>query len=370
MTKILSVVWYKVLPPQYGGQKGTAIFNKYLGKNFPLVCLCSRDNPHSIELTYELLPELPVSKFQFINPFCWIKIFKTAKKEDISHIIIEHPYHGISGWLVKKFLGIKLVVHSHNIESQRFKEQGKWWWWILQILERRTHQIADFNFFKTEANMSMAIQKFNLEQKKCVEIPFGIEDYISMTDSTIKNLIYRRHSINPTQKLFLFAGTLDYDPNAKAVEAFYKEIAPRLDTELKGEYKIIICGRNRFKKFQYLKNLKHQNIIYAGEVEDIENYFHAADVFINPVRTSNGVQTKIIEAIKYGLNTVVFKSQLKGINKDVIGNKIFSARDNDWNQFHEKIIQSLAISFSTTDAFFNLYSWENIMAEIIKKKIF
>lgn len=52
MSKILSIVWYKVLPPVFGGQKGIAGFNKHLAKHHPLVCLCSSTfrRPRSLNL--------------------------------------------------------------------------------------------------------------------------------------------------------------------------------------------------------------------------------------------------------------------------------------------------------------------------------
>ena len=361
MTKILSIVWYKVLPPRFGGQKGTALFNKYLVQHFPLVCLCSSNNNPPLDLSYKLVPELPVTKFQFIDPSCWFKILNIAKKEKITHLILEHPYHGIAGWLVKKFSGIKVIVHSHNIESERFREQGKWWWWILRILEKWAHRNAELNFFKTGNDMSFAIKHFKLNPAKCTIIPFGIEISETRIDKKdARKLIMERHSILPGDKIILFAGTLDYQPNADAVESIYKKIAPGLLQNQEFNFKIVICGRNNFNEFQYLKDLKNPQIIYAGEVNDISTYFAAADVFINPVRVSSGTQTKVIEAISYQLNTVVFRKQLEGIHILVCYDKIYTVPGEDWNEFNKQIINASKTVSPTPEVFFEYYNWNRI----------
>ncbi len=311
MEKILSVVWYKVLPAKYGGQKGIALFNKYLAREAELVCLCSKNNEPGGKVNYKLIPGLPVSKTQFINSFCWHKIISTVKKEKITHLILEHPYHGIAGWLAKKIHGVKLIVHSHNIEALRFKETGSRWWRLLAIYEKWVHRQANLNLFKTEDELQYAVANFGLNKEKCLVTHYGIDPEEKRPDQGVaKNIIAERHNILPPEKILLFAGTLDYKPNATAVENIYKEIAPRL-AESNFQGRIIICGRNKLPSFQYLNSLSHPMVINAGEAEDIENYFAAADVFINPVLTGGGVQTKVIDALSYGFGVVAFRYMLE-----------------------------------------------------------
>ena len=122
--KVLSIVWYKVLPPKFGGQKAIAFFNENLGKLTSLSCICSRNN-ETEKADYSAYNSLPISKTQFLNPFVWFKIYLVAKKTKSTHLILEFPYHGISGLICKKYLGTKLIINTHNIEFLRFKEQNK-----------------------------------------------------------------------------------------------------------------------------------------------------------------------------------------------------------------------------------------------------
>src|SRR5437868_1727006 len=142
MSRILSISWYKVLPPKYGGQKGIALFTKYLSKFHEILFLCSKNNEVG-GMPFKIEPKLPVSKSQFLDPFCWRKIVKIAKEFQPAYIILEHPYHGIAATLAKKKTAAKLIVHSHNIESQRFRSLGKWWWKFLARHERWVYQNAE-----------------------------------------------------------------------------------------------------------------------------------------------------------------------------------------------------------------------------------
>ena len=100
-------------------------------------------------------------------------------------------------------------------------------------------------------------------------------------------------------------------------------------------------------------------ILYAGEVEVLTDHYIAADAFINPVLTSTGIQTKMIDAIAHNCNTVCFQG-LTGIELiETAGNKLFPAKDNDWNSFASSVIQALeSPAVPTPESFFEKYGWD------------
>jgi glycosyltransferase involved in cell wall biosynthesis len=337
-TRILSIVWYKVLPARFGGQKGIANFNEALGKLFPLVCLCSRNNEAPDNLSYSVIPVLPVSKLQFLNPFIHQKIVTIAKKEKPTHIILEHPYHAKAALKACRATGAKLMVHSHNIESERYRQLGKRGWQLLYKHEKKVHQQADLSLFKTEDELAFAIQNFELSPGKCMVMPYGIEQPHKLNRDAARKVIADRHAIPSNSKILLFAGTLDYTPNEQAVINLVTQIAPLLSND----YKIIVCGRNRIKGFEHLNDLSHPNVILAGEVMDIDTYFAAADCFINPVMTGGGVQTKNLDALAYDLNLVCFNDMLSGIDLSLCGEKVFTASPGNWEKFADSIDKAMA----------------------------
>ena len=133
------------------------------------------------------------------------------------------------------------------------------------------------------------------------------------------------------------------------------------------EYAIVICGRNKLPEFQYLKGLKHEAIVYAGEVEDLEMYYAAADVFINPLAASSGVQTKTMDALQQGLNVVCFAGNIEGVPMQLVQAKMFIAADNDWGDFAGNIVSAAANSISTPAGFFEEYSWGEIVNRVANK---
>lgn len=361
--KILSIAWYKILPAVFGGQKGIAGFNAHLSRRYPLTCLCSVNNEPGNDTPYKVIPQLPVSKTQFLNPFCWKKIIAIARQEQPTHIILEHPYHGIAAYQAAKKTKAVLVLHSHNIESERFRQIGKVGWRLLQRYEKWIHRKAGSVLFKTTTDRDFAITHFDIPESKCRIVPYGIEKKELMNKTTAATLIRQRHSIQPGEKILLFAGTLDYAPNADAAEAIYQNIAPLLEQQGL-TYRVIICGRNKNSRYQYLEKLNHPLVIRTGEVTDIDTYFSAADVFINPVLQGSGIQTKNIEALQHHCNLVCFENMADADMLAVAAEKIFTVPPGEWREFVQQIQEATVNSEPTPESFFGYYEWERIVEQL------
>lgn len=364
MENVVSVVWYKVLPAKYGGQKVITLFNEYLANHFSVTCLCSYNNEPKGDEPYSIIADLSLSKLQFVNPLCWVKILKLVSGRKAKYLIIEHPYHGLTGFLAKKLLGVKLIIHSHNIEFLRFKEQKKRGWRLLGLYEKWAHQRADLSVFTSEEDQLLAVEQFGILPEKCIVVPYCIEKKLKHISKTkAREFLNRQYNILPDEKILLFAGTLDYLPNAEAVEYIYKEIAPRLAKNRDFQFKIIICGRNRFKEFHYLNTLKHENVIMAGEVDDVDILFTGADVFINPVQQGGGIQTKNIDALNANLSVVCFEHMLQGIPLKVVNGNLLIAERNNWNNFTDKIIiWSNSPPLPKSQDFFDYFNRATVMA--------
>jgi len=362
--KILSMVWYKVLPPKFGGQKGIALFNQYLSRYCQLTCLCSDDNTDPGDLSYKVLPILPTGRKHVFNPFYWSKIRKAVSATAPSFLILEHPYHGIGA--ITAIAGKKtgLIVHAHNIEFLRFRQIGKWWWRILQRYEGFVFRRAELVLFKTNSDQDFAVQHFKLDKDKSLVLPYGVERPAIPKDA--KDHVRRQFNIAPDEKILLFAGTLDYEPNAKAVENIYNELAPRL-RKAGFKFRILICGRNKFPAFQYLKELQAADIIMTGEQDSIIPFFAAADAFINTTVSGGGIQTKILDAIAHECNTVSFLSMTAGIPTETCEPKLFIAENENWDDFAVLTIHAANQQNHTPEAFFEHFSWDKLLQPLIRK---
>jgi glycosyltransferase involved in cell wall biosynthesis len=362
MNNFLSIVWYRVLPPEYGGQKGIAHFNHCLGKKVPLTCLCSRNNVPEDILPYKILNNLPVSRFQFWNPFVRKQILSLIRQQSFTHIIIEHPWHGWLGKYKQKF-GFRFIVHAHNIEHLRMKERGKLWWQLVKRTEQKAFDIADHILFKTERDKETAIKLFNISPQKCFIVPYGIKETEQPAPNiAIKEQLRKKYNIAPDEKLLLFAGTLNYEPNAKALEIILRQIIPLLQKK-NFRFRLIICGALPEKRMLQLNAIP--NVTAAGFVASIQDYLQSADVFINPVLDGSGIQTKNIEAIANGCTIVATAFAATGLPAYLINEKVFVSPDNDWEHFTNNIIIAASKTSNVPQQFYNDYAWQNIIDRLL-----
>jgi hypothetical protein len=190
-----------------GGQKGIALFYAAFSKIMPTTIVSTKNNGLPENLNAEFLPIISERKNRYYNPSMFFILKKIIKKNNSTHLILEHPYLGWLGIILKLFCNIKLIIHSHNIESLRFKSTGKWWWGILWHYERFTHRMAAINFFITDEDRAYAIKRFKLSPDKCHTITYGF-DFNSAPNqeekSAAKNVLQSQYKIAAEEKILLF----------------------------------------------------------------------------------------------------------------------------------------------------------------------
>ncbi len=356
--KILDIVWYKFLPARFGGQKGIEGFLTALTDSCEVVVLCSKNNTPTGAEPYKVLPLLPTSKLQFINAVNWRLIRKICVEEKITHIFVEHPYYHWGVRYANRMLQLPVIIHSHNIEAERFKSLGKWWWKRLWKYEGIAYRQADFNLFKTALDMAYAVDQYHVPPEKCMVLPYSLSANHKVHDKRISaDTIRKQYHIPATHKILLFSGTLDYKPNATAVEKIYSHIAPLMLNAFPHPFTILICGRNELPAFSYVKDLQHPNIQQIGFVENIDELTAAANVFINPVTEGGGVQTKTLDALGQHTTVVSFASGAAGIDIKITGQKLQVCSDGDYVGMVELLNHSMKQDLLTSPVFFENYSW-------------
>ena len=363
-THIAAIIPYRIYPAKMGGQKGIAMFYEYLAKILPVTMLgIPNQLPERFDGKFE--PVLTDSQFRYINPGLFLKIKKRIENIGATHLVLEHPYFGWLGMALQQVCKIQLVIHSHNIESLRFKSMRKWWWGILWQYERITHRRADVNFFITNEDKAYAIKEFKLEEVRCHTITYGIEmeEAPSPEDKmTARSKLQELYDIQPDHNILLFNGTLSYEPNLQALDNILNNISPSLLKKTGYNYKIIICGKGLPAEYDELRSYSTSNIIYAGFVDDITMYFKGADIFLNPIVDGGGIKTKLVEALGYNNSAVSYASGCIGIPLEITGKKLFVIPDNDLEQFVSAIV-SVRKEELIPAAFFNHFYWANIAAK-------
>ena len=363
---LLGIVSYKVFPARLGGQKGIADFYRFLAAENKIILASSSDNELSEALPFQILNFLFNQWKGFFNIIYIPKLIALIRKYSVDAVLIEHSYFGWMGIMVRWLTGKPYIIHSHNIESHRFNVAGRKWWRFYVRYEIFVHQQADFTFFKCQEDQDWAIEQWNIQPQKCCVITYGtnIAEAPSLEEKFVcRNRIAAIHSIDTSETIFLFNGSMNYTPNIDSIQIIINQIIPILQkTELK--YRIILCGDFLSDKLaNQIKSIPQ--IIFTGYVPDINLYFKGADAFINPSILATGIKTKLVEALANNLTVISTISGARGIEESIVKDKLILVKNEDWNGFANEMIQiKKRNQIDTQKAFYDSFYWGNIAAKV------
>jgi polysaccharide biosynthesis protein PslH len=360
MAHVLALVTFKVFPPRMGGQKGVALFYKHLAKYLDVTLATSPDNDTQSAQAFSLdIKSLLYSNKKIYGNLTKLKkLEQLVRKTSTDVLISEHSYPAFLGLWLRKKTGRPLIIHSHNIEALRFRQMGRGWWKQYLNYERWVHRQADFNFFISQDDQDYAIRAFGLEPQKCAVITYGIE-LGSPVAPINKRSLKKSLGLIENDFLFLFNGTLDYAPNVHAVQDLIHRIAPLLSSQLKS-YRIVITGTRAICELISQLN-QHPLIVYKGFVDNMDPYYQAADLFLNPVNNDSGVKTKVIEALANNCTVVSFAAGATGIPVGICAGKLVTVPNGDYEEFSRQVIdQAKKEQPNTPIGFYEYYNWDNI----------
>jgi len=364
---VLGIVSYKVFPAHMGGQKYIADYYAELSKHAKLVLAVSRDNTVDRFSPYKVLPFLFNHWFGPLNIIYVYKLYQIIRKEKINVILIDHTYFGWLGVILQFLTNKKLVIKSANIESLRFKDMGRSGWRLYDQYEGWVHRNAMLNFFITDEEKKLAINRWNLMPATCETLKYGVKlkEPISKAERThYRNLLIQEHNLSPHTKLFLFNGTLDYLPNSDALYVITQELIFRMESSLT-TYKIFICGNQISSEWEKVL-LQNQHVIYKGFVHDIAPYYKGTDCFICPITLGTGIKTKIVEAIAYGLPVIACRKSGEGFTDINLGKQLRIIDNYNWNAFADAMLELDHYNFiETPEAFYTAFNWPTIVQDSI-----
>ncbi|GAB3413018.1 glycosyltransferase family 4 protein [Niabella aquatica] len=371
MSHIASIVPYKIIPAIKGGEKGIYYFLKHVAKYAHVTCFTVSENTGTVAgVDFTDVLGSTVKKSRYADLSIFSKIKKTCRARGIRHVIIEHPYYAWLGIALKRLGGLKLIIHSHNIEAARFKSMNKWWWRIMYQYEKLAHRNADFNFFITEEDMAYAIDAYKLDAKKCTVVTYGIEaGAVPPAGEKLqcRNTVCKELGLPADTRLILFNGTLDYGPNREGLDRILNEINPELLKTCSFPYRIVICGLRLAERYDQLKAYKDQHIIYKGFVEDIDLYFKAADLFINPITDGGGIKTKLVEALGANTPAVSFKTGAYGVPPHSTGDHLTVVEDGDTRAFAAAVCKKANRGPGDIPrSFYEHFSWDAIAQKAVR----
>lgn len=357
------LVPYTFVPPRNGGQWAIFGYCRYLSEAWPLVVLGVEENAPTPYFEQQALFEMRPSRY--VDPRVGWRVRKCLQRENIAYLAMQHHYLGLLLWPFTIGLGLKWLVFSHNLEYQRWRSLGKWWWPLMWLSEWWVYRRADRVFFVSRDDRDAAPRAFGLPPERCVWAPFGVNQTASPppADSRqAREAITARHGFSADERLCLFFGPQQYAPNLEAVLFLLREVWPLLPPD----YRLLICGGGLPEAYRPLLAGSANNVSYLGYVEDIEQYVLGCDLVLNPIFSGGGVKTKLIEAVGLGKTVVSSANGALGVDPADFGQKLVIVPDHDAPAFAAAIRQALSNEdLPTPPAFYARHYWGNAVRPVV-----
>lgn len=350
---LAAIAPYTFWPAHSGGHQAVAAYTRALARAWPTVCIGTYTNAPLPDV--EMLGLFADTPFKYINPAVGWRIRRLIQSRGIRFVAIQHHYHGLLLLPFLMGLGVRVVVFSHNIEFQRWRSIGRWWWPLMYLTERWVYRRADAVGFISLQESQQAPNLFGLPPDKCLHTPYPIErPAVVIPKSDARAALNARHGFPPEDKLLLFFGPQSYLPNLEAVERLVFDIHPALlRLNPQSNYRLLICGGGLPEHYHQFSDKQTLGIHYLGYVPDLNTYLAAADLVLNPVNSGGGVKTKLVEAVAAGKTVVSTRTGALGVDASAYGPKLHQVPDTDWTAFARAIITALPDADAPTpDAFF------------------
>ncbi len=236
-------------------------------------------------------------------------LIMTKYVEYIKNIPVFYTEHDMG------LLDFNQSFHDRDLDdNERFFEWKKLVNYEKKILDFFTSVIV-----LTERDKGL-VEKLNSNVKATI-IPTGVDTEF-----------YKPNNYTYNEKSLVFVGHYKHFPNTDAIVYFVKNIYPKVIQKIPN-IKLYIVGSGVTKAVEDLKN---NNIIITGEVEDIKQYLKKPNIFVAPVRLGGGIKGKVLEAMAMGVPVVATKEAVSGIDYSV-GN--FALISDDTNVFADNIVR-------------------------------
>jgi len=202
-----------------------------------------------------------------------------------------------------------VVYSSHNVELERFESESasvveQWFRKRVETLERAALETASLVVCTSNRDVEGFRRRFEVDFDSFVA-PNGVSmPDVDVTDGGEPAATVRdRHGIEPGT-VALFVGT-DYGPNREAARSVLRMADQAARQGLDIHFLVVgsVC--------QSLSGGQN-NVTLAGFVEDLEPYFGAADIGLNPIRSGSGTNIKLLEYLAAGLPVVTTSFGARG----------------------------------------------------------
>ena len=262
----------------------------------------------------------------------------------------------------------KVVLHTHNAEHmiwKRFSELKDQSWLRQFVLKSESTRIAKKEKIycnQVKKVLASPNDRVALEKVGAKGDNFGLTYHLGEESQ----LQLPELDSDTTSPMILFIGTLTWEPNIDGLLWFLENCWSTIK-EHHPDVTLVIGGKSPDPRLLEWAE-RDSAIAIPGFIEDPEDYFTKARVFIAPLRFGSGMKVKVLNAMYRGIPTVTTDIGIEGLDVEdgvhiAVGNEPaeFTTRverlltDNDyWNQ----------LKTASRDLAGSKYTWQEVNREL------
>jgi glycosyltransferase involved in cell wall biosynthesis len=205
-----------------------------------------------------------------------------------------------------------VVYSSHNVEQERFETTADgvgsgWFTAKVTAVERAALERSTAVVCTSRRDAAEYGRRYDVDATTFVA-PNGISERALSdpeSDAAAGDRVRDRHGIH-AQSICLFVGT-DYGPNREAVRSVVRVAEEALERGLDAEFVVVGSVGESVET-------SPENVTVTGFVPELEPYFAAADVGLNPIRSGSGTNIKLLEYLAHGLPVVTTPFGARGFD--------------------------------------------------------
>lgn len=332
-------------PPNSGKRIRTWNLLRQLAKRHSISCLCfGRDDDPALKeyeaagIRAHLVPPQPewrgwslyirlfrnlFSRFPYSITKHYSRLFEDKLKDllDEQHFDLVHSEGTLCASYLTAIKHVPRVLGTHNIESQIwFRRAGQAGTWMERVFFRL--QAIKMRRFERRALLqvesAIAVTPQDAEQMR----DWGVRA-VTVVPNGVDWEAYQISGEPERSCELLFLASLDWFPNADALDYFLAEIFP-LILAVRPDAQLRIVGRRPPEAMRKLV-AGHSNAELVGEVPDVRPYLARAAVVVVPLRIGGGSRLKILEALAAGKAVISTSVGAEGLG--LVSNEHFLAAD-------------------------------------------
>lgn len=317
--KLLFISSQLPYPPLSGGViKSFKLLQYFAGQyHTTLACPLKFDDAEHLEALQQKLPEVRIlaeptqierngpnwlksiirgktmNEWRSFNPVLSKWIHDVLDSADF--ILIDH--YEVFQYLPKT-LSAKLVLHTHNAESQ-----------IWHRYAAITPNVLKRALIRFESKRIERKEKEYAQRADVVWAAPGDMDYLKTNEAALfiptyhlgNDELLNRSALNyaDTGNILMYVGTLTWEANVDGLLWFKRNVWPQLIAS-NPTLEFVIIGKNPDERLLQWARTDTQ-VRVTGFVADLEPYYQKARLFIVPLRFGSGMKVKILDAFYRGL---------------------------------------------------------------------